>query len=521
VLVSAGHFVDTARDMKVLHVASEVAPLSKTGGLGDVLGALPRALCQTGEASACVVSARYGSLNPGEFGMAQRLRKLSVPLAGETYEVSLYEGRLPGPGANVPLYLIDHPLFSERAGIYGPPDEPGHDYSDNWRRFALLSRAALSLASTFDLRPDVVHAHDWPTAMAIYYARTGQHELGRRLATVFTVHNLLFKGLCSLTDAASLGVNPHDLGPEGVEFWGQAAFIKAGLKFAHRITTVSPTYASEIRTSEFGYGLEGVMAALGDRLIGILNGADYDRWSPWSDPYLPARYGLPPEKADGDDEKWAQALAGKARCKSDLQRELGLSPRPRTPLLATISRLTDQKGIDLICTLLDSELLAGSEFQWVILGRGEPWLEERLRGIASRYPSRVALRLAFDEALSHRTEGGADFFVMPSRFEPCGLNQLYSMRYGTPPIVRSTGGLADTIVDYDARSKSGTGFCFTTYDAGALAHTIRRALSAYTGDPAAFLGLMRRAMRADFSWAQSARAYLHVYKQALLDSHGG
>lgn len=510
------------REMKVLHVASEVAPLSKTGGLGDVLGALPRALTQTGEATSYVVSARYGSLSPSEFGMARRLRTMSVPLAGENHEVTIYEGRLPGPGAYVPLYLIDHPLFSERPGIYGPPDQPGQDYGDNARRFALLSRAALTLAASFDLRPDLVHGHDWQTALAVYYARVGHHDLGRRLATVFTVHNLLFKGLCSLGEAAALGVAPQDLGPEGVEFWGQAAFIKAGLKFAHRVTTVSPTYANEIRTPEFGYGLEGVMSALGDRLTGILNGADYERWSPWSDPYLPMRYGHPEGTGSTlDEDRWQTALAGKARCKAELQRELGLSPRPRTPLLATISRLTEQKGIDLICSLLENDLLAGSDFQWVILGRGEPWLEERLRALTTRFPSRLAVRLAYDEALSHRTEGGADFFVMPSRFEPCGLNQLYSMRYGTPPIVRATGGLADSVVDYDARSKSGTGFCFTQYDAPSLTHAIRRALSAYGGDPMAFQGLIRRGMRADFGWAQSARAYLHVYKQALLDSHAG
>lgn len=492
-----------------------------------MLGALPRALAETGEASSYVVSARYGSINVGpssgsgmsEYGLAKRLRTLKVPVGGQRFEVGLFEGRLPGSGPAVPIYLVEHPLFSERPGLYGPPERPEQDYPDNPLRFALLSSAALCIADAFNLRPDIVHGHDWATALAVYYARRG--ELARSVGTVFTVHNLLFKGLCSLGDASSCGISPEDLGPSGVEFYGQAAFIKAGLQFAHRVTTVSPHYASEIRTGEFGYGLEGVMQALGDRLTGILNGADYERWSPWLDPYLPARYGLPPEKADAlDDEAWLATLNGKGRCKAELQRELGLPARPRTPLLATISRLTEQKGIDLICAVLENDLLQGVDLQYVIIGRGDAGLEARLKALAARHPTRLAVRITFDEALSHRVEAGADFFVMPSRFEPCGLNQMYSMRYGTLPIVRTVGGLADSVVDFDARSRSGTGFTFGAYDASALAHTIRRALRSYSGDDVAFAALQRRAMRADFSWAQSARAYLHVYKQALRDAEG-
>jgi starch synthase len=500
--------------MRVLHVASEVAPFSKTGGLGDVLAALPAALAETGEVKPFVVSARYGSVDPSQFGLAKRLRRMTVPLGMVQLEVGFYEGKLAGPGAPTPLYLIDHPLFADRPGLYGPPDRPGQDYGDNALRFALLSRAALTLSRELGLAPDLVHAHDWPTALAVYYARRG--ALGNRMPTVFTVHNLLFKGLASLGDAQALGVQPSDLSPDGLEFYGQAALIKAGLQFAHRVTTVSPHYAAEIRTPEFGYGLEGVMTALGSRLTGILNGADYDRWSPTNDPHIPARYGPVPDAKD--ETAWQTLLSNKSRCKSDLQRELGLPVRPRVPLFATIARFTDQKGIDLICALLENDLLAGSEFQWVILGQGEPGLEDRLRLLAARYPTRLAVRIAFDEPLSHRAEAGADFFVMPSRFEPCGLNQLYSMRYGTPPIVRNIGGLADTVVDFDARSRSGTGFVFGPYEAGALAHALRRALSAYSGEEAALHGLIRRAMRADFGWAQSARAYLHVYRQAMQDA---
>lgn len=506
--------------MNVLHVASEVAPYSKTGGLGDVLGALPKALAQTGEAKALVVSARYGSIettaHAGQ-GLARRLRTLSVPVGDRRFEVGLYEGRLPGSGPVVPLYLLDHPLFADRPGIYGPPDRPGQDYPDNALRFALLSRGALALAQALDFRPDVVHGHDWQTALAVYYARTGALDV--QPATVFTIHNLLFKGLFPLSEMAALGVRPEHLSIEGLEFYGEAALIKAGLQFADRITTVSPRYAQEIRTPEFGYGLEGLTQALGPRLSGILNGADYERWSPWLDSFLPARYGAPALELDGQsDAAFAATLAGKARCKAELQRELGLPVRPRAPLFATISRLTEQKGIDLIAAFLEHELPLRAEMQYVIVGQGDAVLEQRLRGLAERHPGRLAIRLGFDEPLSHRTEAGADFFVMPSRFEPCGLNQLYSLRYATIPIVRSTGGLFDTVVDYDARSRSGTGFSFTPYDPGALSNAIRRACAAYNGDEDAFLALQRRAMRADFSWNVSARAYLGVYRQAIQDA---
>ena len=506
--------------MNVLHVASEVAPFSKTGGLGDVLGALPRAQAQQGAARVTVVSARYGSLNPAEFGLARRLRTIPVPLGDQRFEVGLYEGKLPGSGPPVTVYLVEHPLFADRPGIYGPPERLEQDYSDNPLRFALLSRAALAIAQEFNLRPDVVHGHDWQTALALYYARHG--GLDSQLATVFTVHNLLYKGLCSLAEVAALGVRSEHHTSQGIEFYGQAALIKAGLHFADRITTVSPTYATEIRTPEFGYGLEGVMQALGGKFSGILNGADYGRWSPWHDPYLPARYGLPAGEGDElSDEAFGNSLAGKARCKAELQRELGLPVRPRTPLLATISRLTPQKGIDLIIGFLEREaagLVGRIDLQYVILGQGDHAFEHRLRMLAERFPSRIAVRLGYDEPLSHRTEAGADLFVMPSRFEPCGLNQIYSMRYGTLPIVRSVGGLRDTVVDYDARSRSGTGFVFSPYDVPALSGAVRRALAAYHGDEAALIALQRRAMRADFSWNVSARAYLNIYRQALQDA---
>ncbi len=499
--------------MNVLHVASEVAPFSKTGGLGDVLAALPRALAQQGASRVTVVSARYGSINPQQHGLARRLKKLSVPVGAQTFEVGLYEGRLPGPGPLATVYLIDHPLFSERPGVYGPPDNPGEGYADNPLRFALLSQAAICLAKDLVPRPDVIHAHDWQAGLAVYYAQ--QAEWDTPPATVFTVHNLMFQGLFPLSEAQGLGVRPELLTPDGIEFYGQASFIKAGLQLADRLTTVSPRYAQEICTPEFGYGLDGVMQARRGRLTGILNGVDYDRWSPWLDGALPVRFGRPPAELEAlSEDAFAAELLGKARCKAELQRELSLPVRPKTPLFVAISRLTEQKGIDLLLQWLESELHSRSEFQFALLGQGQPALEQRLRMLAERHPTRVAIRLTFDEALAHRMEAGGDFFVMPSRFEPCGLNQIYSMRYGTIPIVRSVGGLFDTVVDFDARSRSGTGFTFQPFEATALGNAIRRALAAYHSDESSMLALQKRAMRADFGWASSARAYLNVYRQA-------
>ncbi len=513
--------------MNILHVASEVAPFSKTGGLGDVLGALPRALAAHRDVKTCVVSARYGSIDPQMHGLYRRLRKIAVPIGDATYEIEVYEGRLQGDQAGrsdsrVPIYLIEHPLFGDRDGVYGPKDRPGQDYPDNALRFALLCRGALAVAQAFDLHPDVVHGHDWQGALALYYAKRHHPPHRRAPATVLTVHNLSFLGLFPLDQMAALGIDPAHLSSaefETFEFYEQASLMKGGLHFADRITAVSPRYAREIQTPELGCGLDGLLRRLSGRMSGILNGADYDRWSPWLDPYLPLPYGKSVADPDTDPRvAMAEVAAGKARAKAELSRTLGLPLRPRVPLCATIARLTEQKGIELILKVLEDPGALRGDWHYVLVGSGEPAFEERLRALRERHPSRIGVYLGYDEALSHRVEGGADIYIMPSLFEPCGLNQMYSLRYGTVPVVRAVGGLDDTVVDYDPRSKSGTGFKFSAYEPRALCHAWNRALLAYQGDEAAWQGLVRRGMRADYSWAASARAYLGVYKQALADA---
>jgi starch synthase len=479
--------------LKILHVASEVAPYSKTGGLADVLGALPRALGQLGF-DVTVVAPRYRSIDPERFGLARWLRTLPVPLGRETIEVGFYEGTPPG-GSRVRLFLVEHPPSFDRDGLYGPPG--GGDFGDNARRFALLGRAALAIAAELSAWPDILHGHDWQAGPALLYAR----QIGFRAPprTVFTVHNLAYQGLFSPSVIDELGLPAELYQPDGYEYWGNVSLLKAGLAAADRITTVSPRYAEEIQTPEQGVGLDGFLRERKSRIVGILNGADYQVWSPENDPNLPARYS-------------AVELAGKHACKAELQRELGLPPRPHTPLCASISRLTDQKGFDLVAAALPRLFDEGADLQYVVLGTGDPGLEQALAGLAARHPTRMSVRIAYDERLAHRIEAGADLYIMPSRYEPCGLNQLYSLHYGTPPVVRATGGLDDTIVDHDGRSQTGTGFKFAPYTVDALLGAWRRALATYqvTDD---YLPLVRRAMAQDFSWTMSARRYADLYRQ--------
>ena len=476
--------------MRILHVASEVAPYSKTGGLADVLGALPRALAALGH-EVTVVTPRYRSIDPERFGLARRLRGLAAPLGADTVAVGVYEGQAAST-PRVRVYLIDHKPSFDRDGLYG--DAKG-DFADNARRFALLGSAALAVCAEFGAWPDVVHGHDWQAGPAILFAKKRWGDL-HAPKTVFTLHNLAFQGLFPEQVVDELGLPRQYYHPEGFEFYGQASFLKAGLALADRLSTVSPTYAREIQTPEHGLGFDGLLRARNKVLHGILNGADYDIWNPEKDIHLAATYS-------------AESLAGKRACKAALQREMGLPVRADVPLCGSISRLTDQKGFDLVLGALP-QILDG-DAQYVLLGSGDPALESALKQLQVKFPKKLAVRIGYDEALAHRIEAGCDLYVMPSKFEPCGLNQMYSLRYGTPPIVRATGGLDDTIVDFDARSRSGTGFKFEAYAVDALVGAWRRALAAWRSDDD-FAGLVKRAMAQDFGWGRAAEAYTHLYK---------
>ncbi len=479
--------------MRILLASSEVAPFAKTGGLADVAGALPKALAKLGH-DVRVVLPKYRMVDAVKHGLQQVLDSLPVPVAGRTENATIWQGRI-GP---VPMYFIGHDGYYDRDTLY---QTKGEDYPDNAERFALLSRAALEMARALDFVPNIFHCNDWQTGLIPTYLRTtfqGAREF-RASGTLFTVHNLGYQGLFGPEALGMANLN-HDLfNPSGIEFYGKVNFLKAGLVYADLINTVSRKYSQEIQTEEFGHGLEGVLRARAKDVYGILNGIDYDEWHPSRDPFLAAKFSQ-------DD------LAGKLVCKADLQRAFGLPERRDVPLLAVISRLAPQKGIDLVAEALDAMLALNTQF--VLLGTGDAALHQAFEAAKARHGSRIGLKLGFDVALSHKIEAGADMFLMPSRYEPCGLNQMYSLAYGTVPVVRATGGLDDTIQPFDPATGKGTGFKFAGKTAEVLLETVRTAVALYR-QPKLWRSLIQNGMACDFSWERSAREYETLYQQIV------
>ncbi len=477
--------------MKILFASSEAHPLIKTGGLADVSGALPKALGELGQDVRLVLPAYPDLL--ARAGEVREIARVSVAASAEP--VQILQTTLPGTG--LPVYLIAARHTFDRPGNpYVGPD--GHDWPDNAQRFARFARAVVEIAmdrAGLGWRPDLVHCNDWQTGLVP--ALLGLEAA--RPATVFTVHNLAYQGLFDWATFQALELPYAWWSMHALEFHGQVAFIKGGLVYADRITTVSPTYAREIRTPEFGCGLDGLLNARAQALTGILNGADYTQWDPASDPLLRHHFS-------------AARRQGKAANKAVLQEAFGLPRDAHLPLLAHVGRLVEQKGIDLLLDILPE--LMRRPLQLVLLGSGQKKLEDALRAAQAAYPHRLGLHIGYDEPLAHLIEAGADAFLMPSRFEPCGLNQIYSLRYGTLPIVRRTGGLADTVVDADADALAlgtATGFVFDAATPAALLAAIDRALALFRR-PSAWIGVMQTAMAQDYSWARSAQRYLDLYR---------
>jgi len=482
--------------MNILFVASEVVPFAKTGGLADVAAALPKALKALGH-DVRIIMPRYRVVDPQRFTLRPRSERLTVTVGSKTVETTLYEGRLPPA---IPVYFVDQPALFDRQDLY---QEKGVDFPDNLERFSVFSQAVLRAMPAIGWQPDIVHCHDWQTALVCAHLALGTAEARgwSPVGTVFTVHNLAYHGAFPAESFPVTHLPASAFGIDGLEFYGKGNCLKAGLVYATLLTTVSPTYAKEIQTAEFGCGLEGVLAHRRADLIGILNGIDPDEWNPKTDSHLPARYGL--------DE-----LAGKSLCKLALQKQLHLPDR-HGMVIGMIQRLAEQKGIDIFVDAAKEILKL--EVQIVILGSGDPVYHEKLTALARRFPEKLSVNLRFDNALAHQIEAGADAFLMPSRFEPCGLNQLYSMRYGAVPIVRRVGGLADTVVDVSPetlKQKTATGFVFDEYSSSKLAHTVQRAVAAFR-DHELWHALVRAGMRQDFSWTRSAQDYLRVYARAL------
>ena len=483
--------------MRILFAASEAYPLIKTGGLADVAAALPAALAARGIDARLIIPAY-----PQVFDIANDVTyamTLGEILGGHL--VRLFTARMPASG--LPIFLVDCPTLYARAG--GPyTDDSGVDWPDNHLRFGVFSHAAAVIAAgsaAVQWRADILHANDWQTGLAPAYLRFAGAPNTR---SVFTIHNMRYQGLFPESVLSELELPRIAFSMEGMEFHGQLSMLKAGLAFTDRITTVSPTYAEEIKLAEFGYGMEGLLYARRRDLTGVLNGVDYAAWSPHADPHIAAPF------TAGD-------VAGKARCKAALQSELGLASDANAPLLAMVTRLTEQKGIDLVVDALPHLLAQGA--QVAILGAGEAKWEQTLANLAFA-PERVATRIGYSETLAHRFIAGSDMFLMPSRFEPCGLTQMYAMRYGTLPIVRRTGGLADTVDEVRILADgavTGTGFLFDAPQSAALLEASGRAIELFADKPSWRLA-QRAAMQQDFSWARAAEDYAWIYR--VLAPHG-
>ena len=478
--------------MHIAFAASECVPFSKTGGLADVVGALPRALAAAGhQVSVYVPRYRQTKLSDAQ----TVVRSITVPFDDHYRFCSVVTGGATQSG--VRFYFVDYPPFFDRDALYGTSSG---DYPDNAERFALFSRAVLEASKILGV-PQVFHCHDWQSALIPVLLRTQYAEdpAFQDVATVFTIHNMGYQGLFS-PDILPLLTLPWDLFTMSkMEFFGNVNFLKGALVYSDFITTVSRKYSQEIQTTEFGFGLEGVLRDRAATVAGILNGVDYDEWSPQADKFIAAKYS-------------PQDLAGKAKCKRDLLATFGVTNADvRLPVIGIVSRFAAQKGFDLIAQIMDR--LAREEMIVVALGNGDKQYEEMFARLQKQFPQKIAIKIAYDNAVAHKIEAGSDMFLMPSKYEPCGLNQIYSLKYGTVPVVRATGGLDDTIEPWDARTSKGTGFKFTDYNGEALLLTIKEALRAFR-DQTSWQTLMRNGMNKDFSWNASAKEYGRVYEKA-------
>ncbi|WP_298270380.1 glycogen synthase GlgA [Geobacter sp.] len=485
------------KKLKILMAASECVPFAKEGGLADVVGVLPKHLERLGH-DVRVVMPRYYKVDREKYGLKQLPGILVVPMGiiGEQY-CGVWEGRL--PGSDVPVYFLEHQGYYGRDGLY-EVDNVG--FLDNDNRFIFLSRAAMELPKMIGFTPDIIHAHDWHTAAVPLFLNTLYRDDPRfaRSASVLTVHNMQHQGNFYEGAMDVLGVGWEHFTFLGLEKDGEVNLLKGGIYHATALNTVSEGYAREMQTPEYGWGLDGVVRERAADLVGILNGVDYDDWNPESDPFIAANYS-------------AADLAGKRLCKRDLQRAFGLQERDDVPLFGLVSRLVKQKGIDVFAEAIPRILAL--DLQVVMLGAGEPWAHFYFGDIMAAHPERFAIRVGYDNPLAHRIEAGADFFLMPSAFEPCGLNQMYSLRYGTLPVVRATGGLDDSVENFDEARLAGTGFKFWSLDAGALFDTVGWAVHTWYHRKDAMARLIANAMAKRFTWEEAAAKYEELYRRAL------
>lgn len=480
--------------MRIVHAASELFPFMKTGGLADAIGGLTQALADAGHEISVFLPGYRAALEHPDAAGAQRVHRFQVELRDQFLQADLLKLEL---RRGLTMYFVARDEFFDRRGAYGSDER---DYDDNAERFIFFSKAVAEALRLIDLKADIVHAHDWQTALLPIEVRLAERRYSTTLAikTVFTVHNLAFQGVFPMHTFGLTNLPEEFRNVDGLEFYGQVNLLKAGLLFADRVTTVSPTYAKEMQTPEFGSGLDGVVATRAEDLVGLLNGIDTKVWDPATDPLLPANY-------------TADELSGKQRCRTALLRKCGLDTAFKGPIYGMICRLTEQKGIDRV--LAAKRFFETEPCRLVVVGTGHDHYEEALAALAKNFPRKVAVAQVLDEAMAHLVEAGSDFFLMPSSFEPCGLNQLYSMRYGTIPLCSRVGGLLDTVVDVDADPAEGTGLLFDATQEG-LQSGLRRSLALFA-DKQTLRATIRRGMAKDFSWTRAARKYELLYQDGI------
>lgn len=487
--------------MNILLASSEIVPFAKSGGLGDVCSALPKQIARLGH-EVCVFLPAFRTIHDAGVQIESTGHELSIPMGSKIVRGQILKSHL--PDSTVPAYFIDQPEYFERKSYYG---ENGIDYADNCERFIFFCRGVVEAIRSLQLNVDLIHCNDWQTGLIPAYLEIEYRKipLFERIATLMTIHNLAFQGRFWHWDMALTGLDWKFFNWQQMEFYDQLNLLKTGIVFADQISTVSKRYAEEIQTPEFGCGLEGVLSDHRDRLSGILNGVDNGDWNPACDAHLPAKYSV---------QNWRE---GKAACKQHLQRELGLPESDKTPLIGLVGRLEEQKGWDLIIEVIKS-WAPGLDVQWAILGTGKEKYHQALEDLVRMWPQRVAASLNFSNPLAHQIEAGADMFLMPSQYEPCGLNQLYSLKYGAVPIVRGTGGLADTIVDASPETlASGTanGFSFSGFDTHNLQTALRRAMETYRDRPEQWAKIVETGMSQDWSWNRSAQQYIDLYQRTI------
>jgi starch synthase len=485
-----------SENMKVLFLSSEVMPFAKTGGLADVAGSLPIALKNAG-IDVRLVMPFYRVVKDAAFEIQMLIKNLEIPFGDKILKANIFETFL---AEGIPFYLVEREDMFDRPNLYG--DSKG-DYYDNLERFSFFSHAALKTSQAIGFKPDVIHCHDWQTGLVPALLK-GPYKTSNGLsnaATVFTIHNIGYQGIFTPDKLAITGLSgPQYFHPEGLEYWGNISLLKAGIIYSDAITTVSPTYANEIMTHEYGLGIEGILLNRNKSVHGILNGIDYDEWNPAKDSHISACYSR-------------KSTSGKKKCKEALIKEIALHPNINDkPLLGMISRLDKQKGLDILIPVLEDIL--GLDTGLVILGSGDQEIENALRKAADEHPDRVAIHTGFNNPLAHRIMAGADIFLIPSRYEPCGLTQMYALKYGSVPVVRATGGLNDTIEQYDEKSITGNGFKFGPYDSKAFLKAVKQAVDIFK-DKNTWKKLMSTGMKYDFSWGISAESYFDIYKSII------